>query len=156
MMVFSPANHCAESTDNFLKTFYTIFVVFTVVGYAQFVLCIVLLCMLPLILLIIYRLVQYRLNRGNHAEDEELLGGLLRVPVPIPEILSQLTRIKFRTGSFQLANQCSICWLDFTDEQEVTPLLCDERHLFHTKCIELWIRKGHNSCPLCRKQIANL
>ena len=34
--------------------------------------------------------------------------------------------------------------------------MCDERHLFHTKCIEAWIRKGHNSCPLCRKQIANV
>jgi len=75
--------------------------------------------------------------------------------LPVPEIISTLNRTKFKSGE-KLATECTICWADFRDNEEVTPLLCDDRHLFHTACIELWIRKGHNTCPLCRKQIANI
>lgn len=80
----------------------------------------------------------------------------MQVPLPIPEILSSLNRTKFSEQEFKLQSQCAICWNDFKENEEVTPLLCDERHLYHTGCIEAWIKKGHNTCPLCRKQIANL
>ena len=32
----------------------------------------------------------------------------------------------------------------------VTPLPCDKRHYFHSKCIEQW-SQNHNDCPLCKK-----
>ncbi len=93
--------------------------------------------------------------------SEELMGGLMQVPLPVPEILSTLSRKKYNmmgstANSNCLAAQCAICWSDFKDNEEVTPLICDERHLYHTACIEAWIRKGHNTCPLCRKHIANI
>jgi hypothetical protein len=80
----------------------------------------------------------------------------MQVPLPIPEILNSLNRTRFNPTDNGLQSQCAICWNDFQLDEEVTPLLCDERHLFHTSCIEAWIKKGHNTCPLCRKQIANL
>lgn len=79
------------------------------------------------------------------------MGGLMSVPLPIPEILTSLNRTRFSQKEFKIQTQCSICWGDFKDNEVVTPLLCDERHLFHTSCIEAWIKKGHNTCPLCRK-----
>lgn len=128
--------------------------------------CILLSCYIPLSALIIYQLVQHRMNQrledGNGGGAEAgLIGGLIQIPLPIPEIISSLNRQKFTrnpNGTIgglgeggELATQCAICWGDFKEKEEVTPLLCDERHLFHTRCIEAWIRKGHNSCPLCRK-----
>ncbi|TNV73517.1 hypothetical protein FGO68_gene10530 [Halteria grandinella] len=56
----------------------------------------------------------------------------------------------------ELETECKICFMDFQQSEEVTPLICDERHLYHTKCIEAWIRTGQNTCPYCRKQIANI
>lgn len=70
------------------------------------------------------------------------------MPLPIPEILSTLSKTKFKGV---IACQCAICWGEFRENEEVTPLMCDERHLYHTRCIEAWIRKGNNTCPLCRK-----
>lgn len=41
-----------------------------------------------------------------------------------------------------LWRQCPICWSDFLRNDFVTTLHCDEKHIFHTECIEQWIRKG--------------
>ena len=99
---------------------------------------------------------------------EGLFGGLLTIPLPIPEILSSLDKSKFKYKQAQakkknkgvkdggLWKQCPICWSEFGRNDYVTTLVCDEKHIFHTECIEQWIRKGQNSCPLCRCTIANL
>lgn len=35
----------------------------------------------------------------------------------------------------------------------VTQLACDQRHYFHTDCLESSIRQGNVQCPLCREPI---
>ena len=35
-------------------------------------------------------------------------------------------------------DECTICLVDFTDADFVTPLPCDRRHYFHSQCIESW------------------
>jgi hypothetical protein len=42
--------------------------------------------------------------------------------------------------------------LDFKQDDEITPLPCDEKHYFHPDCIEQWL-KNNNNCPLCKKAI---
>mmetsp|Transcript_39279 Transcript_39279/g.29004 ORF Transcript_39279/g.29004 Transcript_39279/m.29004 type:complete len:118 (+) Transcript_39279:632-985(+) len=114
--------------------------------------------MVPICGFLIHKLVvSYGFNANGEVVvgEQGLIGGLMRMPLPIPEIINSLARNKFAHGR-GLQTQCSICWLDFQQDEEVTPLLCDERHLYHTTCIEAWIKQGHNSCPLCRKPIANL
>ena len=113
-------------------------------------------------------------NRDDDDESnlfiEGMFGGLLTVPLPVPEILSSLDKTKCKTkdaaqkkkikngqaSESGLWKQCPICWCDFHRNEFVTTLHCNEMHIFHTECIEQWIRRGQNSCPLCRQQIANL
>jgi hypothetical protein len=117
-------------------------------------------CFLPLSGILILQLVQHRLSQSN-SNDNNFLGGLIQLPLPITEILSSLNRTKYKglNGSSkqaELETECKICMCEFNPNDEVTPLLCDERHLYHTRCIEAWIRTGHNTCPYCRKEIANV
>ncbi len=158
-MLFNEKNNCAMAPRGWVRTFYNIFVVLTALGYAQLIYCMVLAFVLPLHIYIMYKLIDHRLNRdpNDPAGDQHFLGGLMQIPLPIPEILSQLSRSKYGTDlKFTAEKQCAICWADFQSQDEVTPLMCDNRHLFHTSCIEAWIRNGHNSCPMCRKPIANI
>lgn len=91
---------------------------------------------------------------------ESMFGSILTMPLPVPEILSTLDKTTFNNKQRQMKEklwkQCPICWSDFKRREMVTTLICDEKHVFHTSCIEEWIRKGHNTCPLCRLPIANL
>ena len=50
---------------------------------------------------------------------------------------------------------CSICLGDFKDELDkpIIQLKCDISHIFHSKCLEKWI-KTNDECPLCRTKIA--
>lgn len=71
----------------------------------------------------------------------------------IPQVLRSLTRRKFDPSTFTKDEACSICYIDYQEEDDITPLSCDPKHYYHTACIEEWIKKGHNTCPLCRKPI---
>ena len=47
--------------------------------------------------------------------------------------------------------ECSICLEDFKEGDDVSPLPCDNRHYFHTKCIKDWAH-SHLYCPLCNEE----
>jgi hypothetical protein len=76
-----------------------LFCVLTVFGYFQFIWCILLSCFLPLSAFLIYQLVEHRLNAnsqgGENIFNDGLIGGLMQVPLPVPDILNQLHRTKF-------------------------------------------------------------
>ncbi|KAJ9629862.1 hypothetical protein H2203_002244 [Taxawa tesnikishii (nom. ined.)] len=47
--------------------------------------------------------------------------------------------------------RCLVCLCDFEAKEEARRLIkCG--HLFHRECIDEWLTKGRNSCPLCRGQ----
>jgi len=46
--------------------------------------------------------------------------------------------------------KCSICLNNIIVNDLIT--LCQNKHIFHTECINLWLLKK-NTCPLCRKSI---
>ena len=79
------------------------------------------------------------------------------IPAP-PEFMQGLFKQRF--NEFERQHQelsdedkkCSICFLEYGENDEITPLPCDDRHFFHTQCIEDWL-KANNSCPICRKPI---
>lgn len=44
---------------------------------------------------------------------------------------------------------CPICLSDILDGELISTLPCDNRHSFHTFCLENWFEKN-SSCPICR------
>ena len=49
-------------------------------------------------------------------------------------------------------NKCMICMFEFEDEDNVSELQCDRRHIFHTECLQNWL-KVDKRCPLCKSTI---
>tara|TARA_Y100000590_G_C15642864_1_gene985685 strand:- start:423 stop:950 length:528 start_codon:yes stop_codon:yes gene_type:complete len=48
------------------------------------------------------------------------------------------------------SNNCTICFLEISEEDKVI-LNCN--HFFCNSCIQDWLNKDKNSCPLCRQEI---
>lgn len=67
------------------------------------------------------------------------------------EIIQNMTKMArlFDLNKFSEHTECPICLMSFTDVDMVTPLPCDKRHYFHSKCIEEW-SLNHHDCPVCR------
>ncbi|GAA5969608.1 hypothetical protein JCM11641_008175 [Rhodosporidiobolus odoratus] len=49
---------------------------------------------------------------------------------------------------------CPICFTEFESGDELRVLPCDQRHIFHTGCIDPWLLQVSSSCPLCRLDLA--
>ena len=86
-------------------------------------------------------------NRGNNAaaDPEQERDNAANTAA-----LGQLSRI-FDWGKFREHEECVICLEPFKDDDMVTPLPCDKRHYFHSKCIEEW-SQNHNTRPLCKAE----
>ena len=48
--------------------------------------------------------------------------------------------------------QCSICFEDFAENDEVITLPCDVRHVYHENCIKQWLTQK-DTCPLCKTPV---
>lgn len=58
------------------------------------------------------------------------------------DILRSLTTIKYRAlgfGQNETDEECSICFSEYTDDDIVTKLSCNDKHIFHESCISHWI-----------------
>lgn len=47
---------------------------------------------------------------------------------------------------------CVICMVNFEETDLISQLDCSERHIFHTRCIEEWMKKK-TECPSCRAPV---
>lgn len=72
--------------------------------------------------------------------------------VATDRMVASLAQRKFNPEVFTEQTECTICLEEFTTDDMVTPLSCDERHYFHTACITEWVTRK-NDCPLCREPI---
>ena len=71
-------------------------------------------------------------------------------------MLRSIQKIRYRSLADEVGNtdeECTICWEEYSEDDLVSKLDCNERHVFHTQCIGGWIRQGKNSCPVCRAPI---
>ena len=69
-------------------------------------------------------------------------------------IIDALPKVPYERRLFTTEKECSICFMEFSEGDQVTPLPCDLRHTFHSECLTQWFKK-QATCPLC-KQDANL
>ncbi|GAA5823060.1 hypothetical protein JCM11251_007470 [Rhodosporidiobolus azoricus] len=58
-------------------------------------------------------------------------------------------------GAEDEEESCPICFTEFEPGDELRVLPCDQRHIFHTGCIDPWLLEVSSSCPLCRLDLAS-
>ena len=83
--------------------------------------------------------------------DEELTSGMVRYKYKkrckhcsIDDILNEVENINHSN-----IEKCCVCLSNL--DNNISKLNCN--HLFHTECLNNWIQKDNNTCPLCRKYI---
>eukprot|EP00747_Dinoflagellata_sp_TGD_P222712 gnl/TRDRNA2_/TRDRNA2_94404_c0_seq1.p1 gnl/TRDRNA2_/TRDRNA2_94404_c0~~gnl/TRDRNA2_/TRDRNA2_94404_c0_seq1.p1 ORF type:complete len:261 (+),score=28.41 gnl/TRDRNA2_/TRDRNA2_94404_c0_seq1:155-937(+) len=84
-----------------------------------------------------------------------LMQSDLKRGIP-PAVLEKYTkRLAFARSSSTVIQQqlssgdmeCSICLGVYTDGEEIRKLHCG--HHFHQRCVDIWLLKHQNRCPLC-------
>ena len=64
-------------------------------------------------------------------------------------VIEATPKVTYDEARFEGIKNCSICFIDFQQGEQVTPLPCDTRHCFHNECIINWF--GNKiECPICR------
>lgn len=63
--------------------------------------------------------------------------------------LSNYSRVK--NNDECIGKECIICTDEFKLHQGKRILKCE--HVYHKKCIDKWLRKYKNNCPLCRQSV---
>lgn len=54
-------------------------------------------------------------------------------------------------GGAHKVDSCTICLSDFEMGESASKLPCG--HFFHSDCVESWLTKSRNTCPLCRYEL---
>ena len=53
-----------------------------------------------------------------------------------------------------LESNCSICMGQMEKEEQVTKLVCT--HIFHTDCIQPYLKEYNYKCPICRTELGKV
>lgn len=93
----------------------------------------------------------YRNQFGNAAS---IIDSPLAEKIPYIDALKGLKRKSFSKVKKEnrTMDSCAICLGEYTDQDEIAELKCDERHYFHYKCLEDWLKRKLE-CPLCKKEV---
>ena len=89
-----------------------------------------LLCCVPLVIVSIQRGAP---NRGMYEDEESRQNRLSR-------LVDSLNRSNYNPRQHIYDDTCSICLVPYDQESKITVLPCNDKHYFHTECLEQWIR----------------
>merc|ERR1712060_469363 len=125
----SESDGCSDENQGFM----IVMLLFLIIGALKLILIVVVICILISIA------VNSRLKRRNERNASK-------------DILRSLAKTKYSALSSiaqgETDEECSICFMAFGEDDIVTKLDCNEKHIFHEDCISAWIRQGKNSCPI--------
>ena len=65
---------------------------------------------------------------------------------------SNLEKINYKDNDNLYKNNCNICLNVFDNNEKIIKLKCS--HYYHINCIETWLKKHSNKCPMCRIEVA--
>jgi hypothetical protein len=65
---------------------------------------------------------------------------------------NNLENINYNDNDNLDKNNCNICINVFDNNEKIIKLKCS--HYYHIKCIETWLKKHSNKCPMCRIEVA--
>mmetsp|Transcript_21111 Transcript_21111/g.26952 ORF Transcript_21111/g.26952 Transcript_21111/m.26952 type:complete len:318 (+) Transcript_21111:312-1265(+) len=69
------------------------------------------------------------------------------------EILKRLSSLTYDSKQSNLyTSSCVICLCQYEDGDKLSTLPCNEKHVYHTTCVQYWLKKSR-CCPLCMKDI---
>jgi len=68
-----------------------------------------------------------------------------------------LNKLKVKKFSDTLpgTHECSICILEYENNDDIVQLKCNPLHHFHDECIKPWL-KANGKCPLCRMSLEDM
>lgn len=124
---------CSDQNRGFI----IIMVMFLVLGVLKLVLILI------AAIIVLYLTISNRLRNRNRRSASV-------------QVLRSIQKIRYSSLAGEENNteeECIICYREYSEEDIVTKLKCNEKHVFHTDCISEWIRQGKNSCPVCREPI---
>ena len=93
--------------------------------------------------------------------------GQIEFSLPLRQLLKVISQQQYPTLGIRTAlppvtrhdslspvngNSCMICLSTMRD----TPVTLPCEHNFHRDCITTWLRRGTNSCPICRRRISSV
>jgi len=107
------------------------------VGYSTMCKC----CTISALLAYLIPLLISIQRRQNNSGIRGLLKKLKKGKIKMSELSSE-----------DSTKQCSICFEDYAENDEVVTLPCDSRHIFHDQCITEWLRMK-DTCPLCKTAV---
>jgi len=125
---YSDKNNCDDRSE-VMAFLNSIMFVILFVGYFIMFTYLMLLCTLPCL---------YFMIRDQAESNRLRTGGVGQSQVPM--ILSSLSRTQYNPQLFQHEKNCIICLVDYEPADMITQLKCDERHYYHTSCIEGWVK----------------
>jgi peptide methionine sulfoxide reductase MsrA len=89
-------------------------------------------------------------NNNNNNEIENNLYENIITTLTDDEF-KKLEQINYNISNID-KNNCNICLELFNNHEKIIKLKCT--HYYHIKCIEKWLKKHNNKCPMCRIEIA--
>lgn len=71
------------------------------------------------------------------------------------EVLRRVKRVPFSSVLIDMGDSrdCTICFEAFEENVEVIQLKCSKKHIYHFDCLQEWIKRGRETCPICRQEI---
>lgn len=75
--------------------------------------------------------------------------------VPYLNALRSIKRERFSVFQRRIGSgidTCPICLVEYLPNDEVAELNCNDRHCFHSKCLESWLKRKLE-CPLCKRPV---
>jgi E3 ubiquitin-protein ligase RNF115/126 len=73
-------------------------------------------------------------------------------PPASEEAITSLPQVHVKKSELGEHADCAICQDEYEENDRCVQLPC--KHLFHPKCIEIWL-KMNGTCPICRHSIAD-
>lgn len=96
----------------------------------------------------------------DQIDEEERVEDLIFDPLPVVnetyascEVFLYKSSWRYFMEDEKIAEDCIICFRKFNDNDLVKKFAC-QRHMFHSKCIDAWIRE-HSTCPLCKYSLSS-
>lgn len=86
-----------------------------------------------------------------YQEEEETASKILyHLQKPCDNCIDLTEVVNIEEKDYEENENCSIC-LTTMNNEKVINLNCS--HIFHTNCINKWIKANNNSCPMCRSSV---